>query len=448
VSDTYYETTTDTVEPDTSDTWNHIKQDDPPESGNEWNDNGQETSYYDQDHTPEDSNYYDDDHDYQETLDETRARITAQDGTQEQPGTTQSDQSEPASADSNLAPAQDDDPAVTQDTTEPAADHLDPGQGSQDGTADSGLDPAGSGQGRGPDASGLQQQPDTAPGSSGADTEPADPAGTPARQEPPDNRQSDADTTGGLRESTPLDPAAQGQARDHNPDLTSQDTPPAGDGPHSLESAESNAAESDQTDAGMGSESAMDEANTSPATTEQASVSPEGPATAAEPSSSLDETTDPDVTTVPTYEVVLHDADGHDNPLTVVQFGPEDRTLGDTSPTGIGLKPSGEQLAEMEGTDRTERGDRMLSILAKRGIDVHDGSGDIGDGIEGDLHILGSGASRDTGSIVGYQTKDANHHVEEHPNTNELAGAAALSAIVFYAAARKLIDATRRRYHE
>lgn len=47
----------------------------------------------------------------------------------------------------------------------------------------------------------------------------------------------------------------------------------------------------------------------------------------------------------------------HDQPFTVVHASPEMRTLGDDTPTGIGLKPTGDQIVEMEN-DKASRVER------------------------------------------------------------------------------------------
>jgi hypothetical protein len=57
--------------------------------------------------------------------------------------------------------------------------------------------------------------------------------------------------------------------------------------------------------------------------------------------------------------------------LSVVRLEPVDRTLGDTSPTGIGLKPTGEQLGEMDG-DKLTRGDRFRKNFYRKADDIQD----------------------------------------------------------------------------
>jgi hypothetical protein len=62
----------------------------------------------------------------------------------------------------------------------------------------------------------------------------------------------------------------------------------------------------------------------------------------------LQETGDTDAEIVPTERVVVHDQYGHDVPLTVVHGAPDGPTLGSGTPEGTGLKPTGEELLDME----------------------------------------------------------------------------------------------------
>jgi hypothetical protein len=79
--------------------------------------------------------------------------------------------------------------------------------------------------------------------------------------------------------------------------------------------------------------------------------------------------------------------DGHaqnstDVPVTIEYLPPEARTVGDTTPTGIGRKPTGAEILDMEGDDRSEsRLDRLFDEMVKEADDVSDGSGAIGEAI-------------------------------------------------------------------
>ena len=64
-------------------------------------------------------------------------------------------------------------------------------------------------------------------------------------------------------------------------------------------------------------------------------------------------------------------ADGHHGPRYQVTAVEADRTLGDTTPTGIGLKPDGDQLRDME-SDRLARADRFRRNVHERVEDIQD----------------------------------------------------------------------------
>jgi hypothetical protein len=78
-------------------------------------------------------------------------------------------------------------------------------------------------------------------------------------------------------------------------------------------------------------------------------------------------------------------ADG-DQHVDVVRTRPEDRTLGDTTPTGIGLKPTGDDLVHIERDDPKEsRADRLFNKAFEMMDDVHDTTGHIAEAIQQDL---------------------------------------------------------------
>ena len=75
-------------------------------------------------------------------------------------------------------------------------------------------------------------------------------------------------------------------------------------------------------------------------------------------------------------QVAVHATDGTDVPVTVEHLPPEDRTVGDTTPTGIGRKPTGEEFLDMESDDPSEgRFDRFIMEATKEGSDVRDAFG-------------------------------------------------------------------------
>jgi hypothetical protein len=66
--------------------------------------------------------------------------------------------------------------------------------------------------------------------------------------------------------------------------------------------------------------------------------------------------------------------------VIAVQAGPADRTLSDTTPTGIGLKPTGEQLLGMESEARSwkEEFGHEVRREADEITDVAENWGDLG----------------------------------------------------------------------
>jgi hypothetical protein len=97
--------------------------------------------------------------------------------------------------------------------------------------------------------------------------------------------------------------------------------------------------------------------------------------------------------------VAVHDQYGHDWPLTVAHLTAEDRTLGDDTLTGIGLKPTGEQLRDME-SDKLSRGDRFRRNVYERVDDIQDASEKNAGALEGFL-----GSHRPTGHDEVYTTQ-------------------------------------------
>jgi hypothetical protein len=85
----------------------------------------------------------------------------------------------------------------------------------------------------------------------------------------------------------------------------------------------------------------------------------------------------------------------HDVPITLVQATAEMRTLGDDTPIGIGLKPTGDELFRLEGDDPAEsRLDRLLRKATEGADDVHDAVGSTAEAVH-DFNLrdpgLGSG---------------------------------------------------------
>jgi hypothetical protein len=114
-----------------------------------------------------------------------------------------------------------------------------------------------------------------------------------------------------------------------------------------------------------------DDTSTSQATepdTSTDSTSPSPPDTVTEPPARHDEGEDgaPDPYE---HQVAVHTAGGADVPVTVEYLPPEARTVGDTTPTGIGRKPTGEEFLDMESDDLAESSLDKLLRRANEGAD-------------------------------------------------------------------------------
>lgn len=121
--------------------------------------------------------------------------------------------------------------------------------------------------------------------------------------------------------------------------------------------------------------------------------------------------------------------DRNDNPhsnVTVVHADAADRTLGDDTPTGIGLKPTGEQILHMERDDTPEdRKDNYFRELFERADDIRDVSEHTTETIENFRH-------HDDGSVVT-STAHGGHTVHDRPSdgtqVQEFVGSIALMSV-------------------
>jgi hypothetical protein len=93
------------------------------------------------------------------------------------------------------------------------------------------------------------------------------------------------------------------------------------------------------------------------------------------------------------HQVAVHSTDGTDAPVTVEHLPPEARTLGDTAPTGIGLKPTGTEIFDMESDDPGENSlDRLLKRANEDPDDLRDTISNTAETLH-DLRLPGSGPS-------------------------------------------------------
>jgi hypothetical protein len=133
------------------------------------------------------------------------------------------------------------------------------------------------------------------------------------------------------------------------------------------------------------------------------------------------------------HQAAVHTTNGADVPVTVEYLPPEARTVGDTTPTGIGRKPTGEEFLDMESDDLAGRGlDRFLGEMTEDANDLHDAFGTITETVH-DLRLPGPAP----GSGHAYE----GHPVHEpmppaEPGFSDLVGSAALVGVATLTAFR------------
>ena len=89
------------------------------------------------------------------------------------------------------------------------------------------------------------------------------------------------------------------------------------------------------------------------------------------------------------HQAAVHATDGTDVPVTVEHMPPEARTVGDTTPTGIGRKPTGAEIFDMEGDDPGEsRLDRLFKEVTDDAQDARDAATNIAETMH-DLRLPG-----------------------------------------------------------
>lgn len=92
-----------------------------------------------------------------------------------------------------------------------------------------------------------------------------------------------------------------------------------------------------------------------------------------------------------THQIIAHTQDGTEVPINVTQVPAEARTLGDDTPTGIGRKPTGEDLLERDDPAENPL-DRLFRKATEEGDDLHDAMGSIAETAHDfDLRPPGSG---------------------------------------------------------
>jgi hypothetical protein len=121
-----------------------------------------------------------------------------------------------------------------------------------------------------------------------------------------------------------------------------------------------------------------------------------------------------------------------------------ERTLGDTTPTGIGLKPTGEQLLQMEG-DKPSRSplDRFVAKAVEDADDVSDGMGHIGEAIKADLQS-GPGPSGNPRSYHAITSAVQDHPPPPGPGVSDVVGSITITGVAAVAAVRYVLSELRK----
>jgi hypothetical protein len=121
-----------------------------------------------------------------------------------------------------------------------------------------------------------------------------------------------------------------------------------------------------------------------------------------------------------------------------------DRTLGDTTPTGIGLKPTGDQLLEMDGDKPPHsRLDRFIGKAFESADDLHDGVGDIGeavDNLRSAPTASGHSPSHDAYTVAVHDRPPT----PQGPGASDVMGSIAISAVAALAGVRRALSSLRK----
>jgi hypothetical protein len=137
-------------------------------------------------------------------------------------------------------------------------------------------------------------------------------------------------------------------------------------------------------------------------------------------------------------ELLVPTTQGHEAPLTVMQAGPEDRTLGDMTPAGTGLRPTGDQLFHMETDDPAEsRADRLFGKAFELMDDVHDMTGHIADAIQEDLP---RGAGSPPSGHSAYVVHDQPAPAPDAPGFGDVVGNITVIGVMTVVGFRRLLS--------
>jgi len=141
-----------------------------------------------------------------------------------------------------------------------------------------------------------------------------------------------------------------------------------------------------------------------------------------------------------------HAQDGTDVTVTVAYLPPEARTVGDTTPTGIGRKPTGAEILDMEGDKRTEsRLDRLFDEMVKGADDISDGSGAVGEAIVIDDRPA-PGPSGHSRPYHAATNTAPDHPAPPNPGANDAISSMTIIGVAAAVALRHALSALRKEH--
>jgi len=138
------------------------------------------------------------------------------------------------------------------------------------------------------------------------------------------------------------------------------------------------------------------------------------------------------------------DQEPRDTPSPRFSVVEADRTLGDTTPTGIGLKPTGDQLLGMDGDKPPHnRLDRFIDKAFEDADDLHDGVGNIGEAIDN---------LRSAPAASGHSPSHDAYTVAVHdrppppagPAVSDVIGSVAITAVAALAGVRRALSSHQK----
>ena len=139
---------------------------------------------------------------------------------------------------------------------------------------------------------------------------------------------------------------------------------------------------------------------------------------------------------------------GHDGgPQPRFSVAEAERTLGDTTPTGIGLKPTGEQFLDMD-SDKPHRSrlDRFADKAFDDADDISDAAGHIGEAIDADLR----GTPGPSGHPRSYHSTTSavhDHPQPPGPGVSDTIGSIVVTGVAAVTAIRYALS-ERRKEHQ